>query len=176
MIFRLITLLQLLLFLHVVGGAANIALANYNDIVFASTDARFKYPFADLGLTPELGSSFMMPQAVGMTKAKYMFFLGEWFSAEDAKEMGLVVEVFSPEQLMPQTIAVAEKLAKKDAFAISRCKKLVNSHAYKLMDDVMDAENDAILETIIKATEKDPNHALGGLRVMLKGAGKASKL
>ena len=38
-----------------VGGHANVALANYFDIVFASSKARFKYPFVKLGLTPELG-------------------------------------------------------------------------------------------------------------------------
>ena len=50
-----------------VGGAANIALANYHDIVLASTDAYFKYPFAELGITPELGSSFVIPLMAGMT-------------------------------------------------------------------------------------------------------------
>ena len=55
-----------------VGGAANIALANYHDIVLSSTEGKFKYPFADLGLTPELGSSYMMPYLVGMTRAKVM--------------------------------------------------------------------------------------------------------
>ena len=43
-----------------VGGAANIALANFGDLVIACESARFKYPFAQLGITPELGSSLVM--------------------------------------------------------------------------------------------------------------------
>ena len=49
-----------------VGGTANIALVNFHDLVFCSPEARFKYPFADLGFTPELGSSFMMPRVLQM--------------------------------------------------------------------------------------------------------------
>ena len=59
-----------------VGGGANIALANYADIVICSSTARFKYPFSTLGLTPELGSSSLIPFVVGMAKAKEMMMLG----------------------------------------------------------------------------------------------------
>ena len=52
-----------------VGGAANIALANYN-FVLASTEARFMYPFSKIGLTPELGSSYILPRVAGMANAK----------------------------------------------------------------------------------------------------------
>ena len=44
-----------------VGGGANLALMNFGDIVLCSTNARFKYPFAQLGLTPELSSSYLLP-------------------------------------------------------------------------------------------------------------------
>jgi enoyl-CoA hydratase/carnithine racemase len=89
-----------------------------------------------------------------MTKAKEMFLLGEWFSAQDAKELGLVIDVMKPEDLMPRAMAVAEKLAKKDPFAVSRSKKLINSHVYKAMDQVMDDENDAIMEVVMAMMQK----------------------
>ena len=59
-----------------VGGGANIALANVMDLVICSTNARFMYPFSTLGITPEMGSSLMMPYLVGMAKAKEMMMLG----------------------------------------------------------------------------------------------------
>merc|ERR1719436_1952729 len=79
-----------------VGGAANIALANFHDLVICSSNARFMYPFPKLGFTPELGSSFMLPHVVGMSKAKEMFFLSEWISASQAKELNLVNQVVEP--------------------------------------------------------------------------------
>ncbi len=59
-----------------VGGGANIALANYADMVICSRTARFKYPFSTLGITPELGSSSLIPFVVGMAKAKEIMMLG----------------------------------------------------------------------------------------------------
>ena len=59
-----------------VGGGANIALANHADLVVCSSKARFKYPFSTLGLTPELGSSMLIPFVVGMAKAKEIMMLG----------------------------------------------------------------------------------------------------
>ena len=49
-----------------VGGTANIAPVNFHALVFCSPEARFKYPFADLGFTPELGSSLMMSRVLKM--------------------------------------------------------------------------------------------------------------
>jgi enoyl-CoA hydratase/carnithine racemase len=119
-----------------VGGAANIALANYHDIVLCSTKGRFMYPFAKLGLTPELGSSFMMPTVVGMTRAKHMMMAGEWFSAEQAKEMGLVLEVTAPEDLFARGVEMATKLAGLNQVALRGSKKLMNGHFRAKMTEV----------------------------------------
>ena len=66
---------------------ASLLQANYHDFVLASTEARFLYPFAKLGLTPELGSSYVLPRVAGMAKAKKALMSGEWFSAEEALEV-----------------------------------------------------------------------------------------
>jgi enoyl-CoA hydratase/carnithine racemase len=127
-----------------VGGAANLALANFHDIVLASPEARFKYPFSDLGLTPELGSSYMMPMITGMAKAKNMMLLGDWFDAEQAKDMGLVLEVLEKENLVPRAIELATTLAAKQQIPLRLNKKLMNSHFRREMERVMDLENKTI--------------------------------
>jgi enoyl-CoA hydratase/carnithine racemase len=131
-----------------IGGAANVALANYHDIVLASTDAYFKYPFSDIGLTPELGSSFMLPQMVGMTRAKYLLMVGDKLSAADAKEMGLVLEVTTPEELLPRARHYAEELASKQLDALMLSKKLINGHLRQKVEQVLDIENDVFLNII----------------------------
>ena len=144
-----------------IGGAANIALANYHDIVLASTAAYFKYPFPDLGLTPELGSSFLMPVVAGMTRTKRMMLIGERISPFEAKEMGLVLEVTSPENLMPKALEYAGKLAaKKNQKALRMNKAVINSHFRQQLEAVMDRENASIevamndmLEEMMKAAQ-----------------------
>jgi len=123
-----------------VGGAANIALVNFHDLVICSTDAKFKYPFASLGFTPELGSSMMMPQIVGMARAKEIMFLGDWFSAEDAKAMGLVNRVVAPDQLLPTALEIADRLCKSHPAALKNAKIILNRGLREQMDRAMDCE------------------------------------
>ena len=131
-----------------VGGAANIALANYHDIVLASTEAKFMYPFSKLGLTPELGSSFVLPRVAGMTNAKKMLMLGDWFDANEAHRMGLVSEVHPPRALLPRAISLAETLASRHQQPLRLNKAIINSHLRKDMDKIMDAENRYINDAI----------------------------
>ena len=93
-----------------VGGGANIALANYADIVICSTNARFKYPFSTLGLTPELGSSQLIPFIVGMAKAKEIMMIGDWIAADKAVSLGLANEVVAPDALLARAMEVATDL------------------------------------------------------------------
>eukprot|EP00659_Diplonema_papillatum_P006861 gene6861-10524_t len=59
-----------------VGGGANIVLCNLMDFVLCADDAKFKYPFADIGITPELSSSFILPRQIGFARAKSLLFTG----------------------------------------------------------------------------------------------------
>jgi enoyl-CoA hydratase len=107
-----------------VGGAVNFCWF-YHDIVLASTQAKFRYPFSDLGITPELGSSLLLPRTVGLTNAKRIFFMGEWVSAEEALRLGLVNEVLAADELMPRAMAICKKLLKKSVHALGLTKQLV---------------------------------------------------
>ena len=131
-----------------VGGHANFALANHFDVVFASTNAKFKYPFASLGLTPELGSSFVMPFVLGMARAKQIMLGGDWFQAQQAREWGLVNEVHELADLFPKALEYAKKLAATNPTAVSLGKRLLNHHLRKHMDEVMDIENETQRESL----------------------------
>lgn len=70
------------------------------DVVIASPTAKFSMPFASLGLVPEAGSSYLFPLLVGYQRSAKIFFTGESFGAENAREMGLVAEI-APDPLLP---------------------------------------------------------------------------
>ncbi len=59
------------------------------DLVFVGPDAKLKMPFVGLGLCPEYGSSFLLPQRLGHTKAAQLLLLGESFDGAQAVELGL---------------------------------------------------------------------------------------
>lgn len=66
------------------------------DIVTASKTARFRLPFANLGVCPEGGSSVLLPQAIGQKMAREVLLTGRFFSAEEALEWGLINNVCEP--------------------------------------------------------------------------------
>lgn len=94
----------------------------YADLVFMSTTARIKCPFTDLAVPPELGSSFLIPHLVGRQNAAWLLMSSEWFSAEEAKEMGLAWKVCEPEDLLPVTLQHAEVLASKPLSSLAAIK------------------------------------------------------
>ena len=69
------------------GAGMNIALAA--DIRFASDTAVFGQNFAKVGLFPDYGGTFFLPQLVGPAKAAEMFYTGDMIDAKTALQLGL---------------------------------------------------------------------------------------
>src|SRR6476469_6265702 len=87
-----------------INGAAvtgGLELALYCDILIASEQARFADTHARVGLLPTWGLSVRLPQKVGVGMARRMSLTGDYLSAEDALQTGLVTEVVAHDQLMP---------------------------------------------------------------------------
>lgn len=60
--------------------------------VFADETSTFSFPFIDLGLVPEAGSSLLLPRLVGYQKASDLLLRGQSFSAPEALAMGFISE------------------------------------------------------------------------------------
>ncbi|MBE0625433.1 MAG: enoyl-CoA hydratase [Burkholderiales bacterium] len=95
------------------------------DLVYAAPNARLQLPFVNLGLVPEAGSSLLLPALAGYQRAAELLLLGEPFSAQKAKEIGLVTEVVSQDQLLDTAMAQAKKLAAKPAASLRLSKRLM---------------------------------------------------
>lgn len=77
------------------------------DAVFAGENARFKFPFVELGLCPEAGSTQLLPARVGRLAAFELFGLGATWDAKKALYQGLVTQT-TPTGL---ALAAAKKAA-----------------------------------------------------------------
>ncbi|EXL10192.1 crotonase/enoyl-CoA hydratase family protein [Aquamicrobium defluvii] len=92
------------------------------DITFATPRTVFRTPFVDLGLVPEAGSSLLAPRLLGRQGAFALLGLGEGFSAERARDAGLIYDVVEEGRLEDATLAAAGDIAAKppEALRIAR--------------------------------------------------------
>src|SRR5216110_1877031 len=91
------------------GAGMNIALAA--DIRIATEEATFGQNFAKVGLFPDYGGTYFLPQLVGPSKAAELFYTGDMIDAQAALRLGLVNRVVPGAQLEAEVKAFAAKLA-----------------------------------------------------------------
>ena len=85
------------------------------DFRIAAKGAKFGFVFARRGLPPEAGSSWFLPQLVGLQKALEWCMIGRVFPAEEALEGGLVSQVVEPGALMETALGLAREIAENTA-------------------------------------------------------------
>ncbi len=95
------------------------------DLVFASPRAVFQTPFVNLGLIPEAASSLLGPRLMGHCRAFELLVMGEPFTADRAREAGLVNHVVPPESLESTALAAADVLAARPREAVRISRRLL---------------------------------------------------
>ena len=118
------------------------------DLVYASEGARFQMPFVNLGLNPEAGSSYALPQLVGYHNAAEIILLGGMVTAKRAYDMGFVNAVVKQSELMDTAMAAAQRITELPPGPIRLAKNMMKKHF-----------NDKIMET----NEHEFNSFLDGL-------------
>ncbi|EPZ52825.1 MULTISPECIES: enoyl-CoA hydratase-related protein [Alicyclobacillus] len=106
-----------------VAAGAGVSLALACDFRIASERASLIQSFVNIGLIPDSGSTWLLPRIIGLTKAIELMFLGEKISAVDAARIGLIHRTCPPEQLLPEAMALAERLGKLPTKAIGMTKR-----------------------------------------------------
>lgn len=92
------------------GAGCSFALAG--DIVIAAKSAYFLQAFVNIGLVPDVGSTWLLPRLAGRARAQAMMMLGEKIPAQQAHEWGMVYKVVDDGELMAEAAALAARLAK----------------------------------------------------------------
>ncbi len=106
-----------------VGAGMGFALAG--DIVVADRSAYFLLAFANIGLVPDAGATWMVAKCVGRARAMELALLGEKLSAEDAKAMGLIARVVEDGTALAEAKALAVRLAKGPTLALGQIRRQV---------------------------------------------------
>ena len=109
------------------------------DVRIASTAANLSIRFIKMGLMPELGSTRLLAQLVGLGNATDMCLTGRMVGAEEALRMGLVSAVTEPDELMPTALAKAREIADNPTGAVMMIKELLRKNP-------LDPDLEAVME------------------------------
>lgn len=107
-----------------VTGGLEIALAC--DVLVASTNARFADTHVRVGIVPGAGASQLLARAVGIYRAKYLSLTGNFLSAEQAAQWGLVSHVVAPEDLLPTALRIAADMASAPPSMLAAIKRVMD--------------------------------------------------
>jgi len=97
------------------------------DLVYAAPNARFQLPFVPLGIVPEFGSTLLLPLLAGYQRAAELLLLGEPFTAEQAREAGIVNAVVPAAEVLELAERKARALAALPPESIRLTKALLKA-------------------------------------------------
>lgn len=104
---------------------AGCGLACMCDLRLASERATFAVSFIRLGIVPGDGSTWLLPRIIGPARTAELAFTGDTIDAPAALTLGLVSRVLPAERLMPETLALAERIAQNPPQALRWTKRLL---------------------------------------------------
>ncbi|MGV3619549.1 MAG: enoyl-CoA hydratase family protein [Archangium gephyra] len=131
------------------GAGAVIALAS--DLRVASDKAKIAFLFTKVGLAgADMGAAYLLPKVVGLSRATEILMFGDALDAATAEKFGLYNKVVPTEQVVPEAMAWATRLANGPTFALGMTKELLNA---ELSQDLWNAlENEARAQAVCMQT------------------------
>ncbi|SMO51135.1 enoyl-CoA hydratase [Saccharicrinis carchari] len=121
------------------GGGLETALAC--DFLVASDKAKFSAPEVNLGLIPGFAGTQRLVRAIGANNARFYLFTAHMFDAYDAQRMGLVQQIVPDDELMNETMKIADLIATKGPSACKALKGVVQEGLHHGIDAGIKKEN-----------------------------------
>lgn len=122
------------------GAGANIAFAA--DIVIAAKSAKFIQSFANIGLVPDSGGTWILPRLAGQARALGLALTGEPLPAERAAEWGVIWKAVDDEALMEDAEALIQKFAQAPTRGLAETKRAIRTAFSRTLDEQLDLERD----------------------------------
>ncbi len=109
-----------------IGGGITTFLAA--DILIASEDASFSFPFVKLGAVPEACSTKYLPARIGFGRASEILLSGRSVDSKEARDIGLIDELVPAQQLMTRAMGIAKSIASAPTTMTTLTKQLLSEN------------------------------------------------
>jgi 2-(1,2-epoxy-1,2-dihydrophenyl)acetyl-CoA isomerase len=145
-------------------AGAGFGLALSGDIVLAARSASFALNYPAMGLSPDAGTTWILPRLVGVRKAQEMALLNPRLSAEEALSLGLITRVVEDDDLAATAMEIARTLAAGPTKALGSARALIIEGLGRSYDEQLAAEARAMVETARDAEGQEGVAAVYGHR------------
>ena len=129
-----------------VGGGATVLF--HADIVYVGNSLRMRLPFANLGLAPEWGSSYMLQANIGAQRAAELFYTAQWIDADKAFNSGIAAAVLPDSDLFEHALAKAREIAQWPVNSLREIKSTLRLHHLPAIDKAIEAEQAAMARQV----------------------------
>ena len=142
------------LFGFCLGGGLEVPLGCHFRLA-AAENAQIGLPEMDLGTVPAWGGSARLSKCVGRNHALDMILRGKKISGPEALRIGLANEIWPMAELKDRAIALAHELAAQPALAVSSMLALIVGSQDRPLEELLQAEREAVKATIGTADSKE---------------------
>jgi len=147
------------------GAGASVALAC--DLVIATKSASFLQAFSKIGLIPDTGGTWFLPQRVGMARAMGLALLADKLPAEKAAEWGLIWECTEDADFAARIDALAKQLSTAPTKALVRTRQAMHAAPGHTLEQQLSFEG-----SFMRELGWSPDYAEGVAAFMEKRAPK----
>ncbi|TQR08579.1 enoyl-CoA hydratase/isomerase family protein [Psychrobacillus soli] len=134
-----------------IAVGAGLDMALMADIRIMADTAKVSEGYINVGLIPGDGGAYYLPRIVGYSKALELLWSGDFISANEAKEIGLVNMVYPSEAFFEKSLEYAKSLANKPQVAVRLIKRTVKQSIKSNLSSSLDLVSSHF--AIVKSTE-----------------------
>lgn len=125
---------------HATAAGAGLSLAAFADIAIAGHSASFVTSYTKVGLSPDGGSTWMLPRLVGTRRAAELIMLNPRLDAADAVAAGLITRAVPDDELAAAANAIIATLRDGSLAANSAAKRLLNASSDATFPEQLERE------------------------------------
>ncbi|MFG1954458.1 polyketide synthase [Micromonospora sp. NPDC048830] len=123
---------------HAIGGG--LALALCCDLTVAADRSRYSVNSANMGFTPAMGLSVLLPAAVGHHFASEMIFTGKYYKGRELADRRLFNAVVPADEVLARAFDLAEQIAEKPRYVLELLKETLALPKRHLLQDAIARE------------------------------------
>ncbi len=125
------------------------------DLTYVGRSASLSFPFLNLAVVPEAGSTVLLPAVVGLPRATRLLYFGEKLSGEEAARLGVVTEAVDDDKVQEHAVAQARLVAQRPRHALMATRALLRRPFAAAVDEAIRRELEVFERQLYSAEARE---------------------